>query len=395
MTRQKMPDSASAVPEPEGSRHAGWLELFFDLVFVALAAQLSHSLHGDPGPTDFGIFLALYFPPWWAWINLTVAANVFHEDTVRRRLLMLSAMLCLAVMTVAVTEATGDRSVAYALGYAGTRVVLLGLWWPSTRRATEPGGPLVPRWRPLGYCLVSALGWTGSVLVPVPWRFAAWAVLLAAELGVLLTARGGGLPRRLHVGHLVERVGLFVIIVFGESIVALLTSLDAAWTGPAGWVGLIGFVMLAALWWSYFDFGAVSAEMVLGAASGPQAFSLARDVTGFLHFFVTAAVISVAGGLATAVEEAGQGHRHLAHGAVIALAGGLALYHAAHACIALRFGRGPLKVAVWAVPGIGVPLVVVAVSGHLAPWQVVLILAAEVVAHLLYARSAVRRRAGA
>ncbi|MGW0365878.1 low temperature requirement protein A [Streptomyces sp. NPDC002990] len=391
MNQGKRADDDSAVQEADGSRHAGWLELFFDLVFVALAAQLSHSLHGDPGLTEFGSFLALYFPPWWAWINLTVAANLFDEDTVRRRSLMLCAMLCLAVMTVAVTDATGERSAVYALGYAGTRVVLLGLWWPSTRRATEPGGPLVPRWRPLSYCLASAFGWAGSVFVPLPWRFVMWAVLLVAELGVLLTAGGGGLPRKLHVGHLVERVGLFVIIVLGESIVALLTSLDAAWTGSAGWVALLGFMLLAALWWSYFDFGAASAELVLSAASGPKQFPLARDVTGFLHFFVTAAVISMAGGLATAVEEAGQGHQHLARGAVIALAGGLALYHAAHACIALRFGRSPLKVAVWAAPGIGIPILVVAVSGKLTPWQVVLILAAEVVVHLLYARSAVRR----
>lgn len=369
-----------------------WLELFFDLVFVALAAQLAHSLHGDPTPADFAVFLALYFPPWWTWINLTVAANLFEEDSARRRLLMLTAMLCLAIMTVAVTGATAERSAAYALGYAGARIVLLGLWWPSTHRPIEPGGPLVPRWRPLVYCLASAVGWGGSVLVPTPWRFVVWAVLLAAELGVLLSARAGGLPRRLHVGHLVERVGLFVIIVFGESVIGLVTSLDAQWTASAGWVALIGFVMLAALWWSYFDFGSAAAESVLDAATERKAFPLARDVTGFLHFFVTAAVVSMAGGLATAVEEAGEGHSHLAHGAVIALAGGLAAYHTAHALIALRFGRRPLPVATWAVPGIGIPLAVIGFAGHLAPWQVVTVLAAEVVAHLLYARWAARRR---
>ncbi|WP_138903199.1 low temperature requirement protein A [Streptomyces albidochromogenes] len=380
-----------ATPAAERSRHAGWLELFFDLVFVALAAQLAHSLHGDPGPADFAVFLALYFPPWWTWINLTVAANIFDEDSTRRRLLMLTAMLCLAVMTVAVTEATDERSAAYALGYAGSRLVLLGLWWPSTRRAIVPGGALVPRWRPLFYCLASAVGWVASVLVPTPWRFVMWAGLLAAEIGVLLTARPGGMPRRLHVGHLVERVGLFVIIVFGESVIGLITSLDAEWTAAAGWVALIGFVMLAALWWSYFDFGSAAAEHVLGAATERRAFPLARDVTGFLHFFVTAAVVAMAGGLATAVEEAGQGHTHLAHGAVVALAGGLALYHAAHAAISLRFGRRLWIVATWAGPGIGVPLAVIAFARHLAPWQVVGLLTAEVLAHLLYARWASAR----
>lgn len=323
-----------------------------------------------------------------------MAANLFEDDSTRRRLLMLTAMLCLAVMTVAVTGATDARSAAYALGYAGSRIVLLGLWWPSTHRAIVPGGSLVPRWRPLTYCLASAVGWSCSVLVPTPGRFVVWAVLLAAEIGVLLTARAGGLPRRLHVGHLVERVGLFVIIVFGESVLGLITSLDAEWTAAAGWVALIGFIMLAALWWSYFDFGSAAAEHVLAAATERTAFPLARDVTGFLHFFVTAAVVSMAGGLATAVEEAGQGHHHLAHGAVVALAGGLALYHAAHAAISLRSGRRLSIVATWAGPGIGVPLAVIALAGHLTPWQVVGLLTTEVVAHLLYARWAAARQLG-
>ncbi|GGQ00923.1 MULTISPECIES: low temperature requirement protein A [Streptomyces] len=381
--------SAQPVRQPHADRHAGWLELFFDLVFVAFAAQLSHSLHGDPGPRDFAVFLALYFPPWWMWINLTVSANLFEDDSPRRRLLMLSAMFCLAAMAAAVPEADGDagRAAVYALGYAGTRLVLLGLWWPATRL---PAALRVPRWRPLSYCLVSALLWAASAAVPLPWRYAVWAVLLTAEMVLLLTARGHGITGRLHTGHLVERVGLFVIIVLGESVIALVTSTDHAWTAQAGAVATLGFVLLAALWWSYFDFGSTSAELMLGSAEGSRAYLLARDVSGFLHFFVTAAVISMAAGLATAVEEAG--HAHLPRGAVWALAGGLALYHLAHACIAVRFGRPLRAVAVWAVPGIAVPLLVVLGAGTLAPWLVVLLLAAEAVGHLLYARTLARRR---
>lgn len=113
--------------EGEG-RHADWLELFFDLVFVALAAQLSHRLHGDPDLRDFAVFLGLYFPPWWLWINLLVSTNLFVDNSACRRLLMLSAMLCIAVMACAVPEADTDRGSVYALGYAGTRLVLLVVW---------------------------------------------------------------------------------------------------------------------------------------------------------------------------------------------------------------------------------------------------------------------------
>ncbi|MFE7777244.1 low temperature requirement protein A [Streptomyces sp. NPDC057445] len=376
--------SESASPE---QRHADWLELFFDLVFVALAAQLSHSLHGDPGLLDFAVFLALYFPPWWMWINFTVSANLFVDDSARRRLLMLSAMACLALMAAAVPAATGERSSAYALGYAGTRLVLLGLWWPATR---FPPPLRVPKWRPLSYCLASGVLWAASAFVPPPGRYAMWVLLIVAEMAVLLSARGRGMPGQLHTGHLVERVGLFVIIVLGESVLALITSTDHVWTAEAGVTALLGFALLAALWWSYFDFGSVAAEMMLGAARGREAYLLARDVAGFLHFFVTASVICIAGGLATAVEESG--HAHLARGAVIALAGGLAFYHFSHACIALRFRRPVGSVALWAVPGVGIPLIVIGFTDLLPPWAVVLVLTAEAIVHLLYARGVARRR---
>ncbi|MEN3585455.1 low temperature requirement protein A [Streptomyces sp. ZYX-F-203] len=380
----------SAKENTHKARHAAWLELFFDLVFVGLASQLSHGLHGDPSLAEFAVFLGLYFPPWWLWVNITVSVNLFADDTARRRLLVLSAMVFLAMMAAAVPEASGDRGAVYALGYAGTRLVLLGLWWPATRL---PGKERVAVWRPVTYCLGSGLLWALSALVPTPWRHVMWAVLIAAELALLLSGTGRGLPRRLHTGYLVERVGLFVILVLGESVLALITSTDHVWTAEAGVVALLGFVLLAALWWSYFDFGAASIELLLGTAHERLTYPLSRDVAGFLHFFVTAAIISLSAGLATAVDEAG--HPHLPTGALVALGGSLALYHAAHACIALRFGATIGRVAAWAVPGVALPLLVALFGEHLAPWLVVLLLTAEAVAHLLYARVTTARRRAA
>ncbi|MFG2988537.1 low temperature requirement protein A [Streptomyces sp. NPDC048257] len=63
-----------------------------------------------------------------------------------------------------------------------------------------------------------------------------------------------------------ERVGLFVVIVLGESVRGLVTSTDDTWTARAGAVAVLGFALPAALWWSYFDFGSTSAELVLGSA---------------------------------------------------------------------------------------------------------------------------------
>ncbi|MFI6293444.1 low temperature requirement protein A [Nonomuraea sp. NPDC050790] len=82
-------DSDGPGPPAEGSR-ANWFELFFDLVFVVTIYQLAHELHGNPRPADFAVFLALFFPAWWAWINLTV--NVFGPGNRRTQAMLVAAM---------------------------------------------------------------------------------------------------------------------------------------------------------------------------------------------------------------------------------------------------------------------------------------------------------------
>jgi low temperature requirement protein LtrA len=46
----------------EDERHASWLELFFDLVFVVAIAELSHELVVNHALGGFAIFAALFVP---------------------------------------------------------------------------------------------------------------------------------------------------------------------------------------------------------------------------------------------------------------------------------------------------------------------------------------------
>lgn len=45
-----------------GERHATWLELFFDLVFVVAVAETAHLLHDDLTPGGLLAFAALFVP---------------------------------------------------------------------------------------------------------------------------------------------------------------------------------------------------------------------------------------------------------------------------------------------------------------------------------------------
>ena len=45
-----------------------WLELFYDLVFVVVIAELTHTLSEDINLVSLGTFTFLFAPIWWVWI---------------------------------------------------------------------------------------------------------------------------------------------------------------------------------------------------------------------------------------------------------------------------------------------------------------------------------------
>ena len=79
-------------------RRATWLELFFDLVFVAAVGQLANALSADPTAGRFFEFLGLFVAVWWAWMGFTFYANRFDTDDLPYRLLLLLAMFGVATV---------------------------------------------------------------------------------------------------------------------------------------------------------------------------------------------------------------------------------------------------------------------------------------------------------
>ena len=79
-------------------RAATWLELFFDLCFVAAVAALAQGLHADPTLRGLWHFAALFVPVWWAWMQFTWFATAWDNDDLVHRLGMLTAMLIVVVL---------------------------------------------------------------------------------------------------------------------------------------------------------------------------------------------------------------------------------------------------------------------------------------------------------
>ncbi|TAE93910.1 MAG: hypothetical protein EAZ79_25565 [Oscillatoriales cyanobacterium] len=57
--------------EQQLHRKVSWLELFFDLIFVVIIAELSHNLAVDVSWVGAGKYILLFLPAWWIWIGAT------------------------------------------------------------------------------------------------------------------------------------------------------------------------------------------------------------------------------------------------------------------------------------------------------------------------------------
>lgn len=223
----------------DGERHASWLELFFDLVFVLAVAEIAKILIGH---TDIGgtiKFIALFIPVWWTWAGFTFYADRFESEETIYRVLMFAAMLTVAALALCLGgafSAAGDASFVFA--YILVRLVLIGFY---ARAAYH-----VPLAR--AYCLqfmtgfgIAVVVWLASLILPPPIRYFVWAAAIILELITPLFNVKNVAALPFDRSHIPERFGLFTIIVLGEAVIATANGASQiAWTFSTITVGVIG-----------------------------------------------------------------------------------------------------------------------------------------------------------
>ena len=302
-------------------RSASRLELFFDLAFVLVVAELAIALREDVTLHGFLVFAGLFATVWWSWVSSTLYANRFDHDDVVYRLYKLASMAAVVGLAASASEATGERFAVFVLCQIALRVTLLLQYRRAHKHVVEA--------RPITrlYLLGAGAGavlWAVSLAVPRPAAYALWAAAVLVEALVPLLATRSRADVPLHVEHLPERFALFVILVLGEPVAAVAHGLyDAKWSGAALPVAALGFVLAAALWWSYFDLAGARAKKLLGEA-GESNGAHSHDVYVFGHLPLTLALASVGAGLELAVVEAAAGE--VPAGTRLLVAGGVAVY---------------------------------------------------------------------
>lgn len=378
------------------------MELFFDLVAVAGIGQLTHLLHRGPSWGDFGLYLVCSLAFWMVWASITMYSNIARDRT--RVPLMLAAMLGLGVMAAAVAGLPERHATAFAAVYVIVRMGSAQIWGH---------GKIVVDW-PAVQLGVGVLPWIVSLWVGEPGKYWLWALGLVIDLWVMFTVtgdrmlegarnrfdqrlkslqrgRGRGHGREIDLsripeieavhadpGHLGERLGLYVIIVLGEGVIAVIGAVGAVkWNVTVLGLGFASFVILAGLWALTLLYGFIP-RMMTEAVSASQ---VPWQRVMLTHGGLTVAIATLAGGLGLTIDHASG---HLTSGIAWTLSGGAAAYFLIAAISGVRAGAGWRWTLKWPLPCAALAIPLGAAGAHIGALPLVCGLAALVLWSLLW-----------
>ena len=301
------------------------LELFFDLVVVFAFTQVTQLISDDLTWRGVGRGLLVLAAIWWAWTGYAWLTNALEPEEGQVRAGMFGAMAAMLVVALAVPGAFGADAVLFGVAYLLVRLLNLVLYAIAGRRDPDLLRALI------GFAPAATIGPVCILLagfVDGGAQTALWGVGLAVLYGGAMIGRGRGW--HISPSHFAERYGLIVIIALGVGAAGF--SLSAGIISAA----VLGVVVVASLWWAYFDVVAVMSQRQLAQTTGAARARLARDYYSYLHEPMIAGIVLFALGLKTTIEHVGE---PLAAVPAVALCGGLALYFLTHVGLRLRLVR--------------------------------------------------------
>jgi low temperature requirement protein LtrA len=236
-------------------RQVSVLELFYDLVYVAVLGQAAHQLAGHVSVRGLAEFAVVFALIWLAWVNGSLYLELHGREDGRTRSIVFVQMGILVLLAVFTAGAVGGGG--FAVVYATFQIFQTGVWYTVWRQDRRDRPEFLPT--TAGY--VAGMGVTATVilasaLLATTSRLLVWAGLAVAWIvGITLAARRSRVVLGLApTDSLVERFGTFIIIVLGEVVIGVVDGLSAAERDAETIVtGMLALSMGFGFWWIYFD----------------------------------------------------------------------------------------------------------------------------------------------
>lgn len=237
------------------NRHSTWLELFFDLIFVVALGKVTHLLaHTHNNELDSHVFLTfviLFLPFWWIWVLHTSFSNRFDNDSRFHRVFTLLIMFVLIILSTTIDSGIENNYMIFLMVYGGAKIITAGLYAKDIQKM---------RGRSINKRIIGVLAF--GTLLAVSGLFFSYKIAgLLLSISIIIeiiiiqtTLNSKNSTKPVDKEHLVERIGLLAIVLLGESIASLTSGLtNVDWTLLTIATGMVGFSIIAMIWWIYFD----------------------------------------------------------------------------------------------------------------------------------------------
>ncbi len=235
-----------------------WLELFFDLVYVAILVELGNRLSHDISLLGVIEFALLFIPIWLSWLEPVFYSRRFPTDDIGHRLMTVAYMAVMLSMAFELHDVTGATATTFLLAYAASKTILALMyaraWYRHPEYRSFTGAHVVlfstltvmwlviALFQPFGFpwwAVATALGLVAPFIIP---RIFKWLDRPEMEKP----------PVKTH--YVLDRFGELTIIVLGEFFLKaalgaserenyLLTTFHGVWL----------LMISVGLWWLYFD----------------------------------------------------------------------------------------------------------------------------------------------
>ncbi|MCW3814611.1 low temperature requirement protein A [Micromonospora sp. DR5-3] len=253
----------------------GFVELFFDVVFVFAFTRFSERLVENFTWPNTWTTLLLILAMWWLWYRTVWTTNRYDADRPAIQLMVIVTMLGTLLMSAAVPAAAlTERGVVFAGVYV-TLQVLRQLW--LLRLGDKDGYPRLVNIRILFWAAMSAVPWIAGTFVQDGPRLALWTVALLIDYGGGILdfptprlGRAGLRGQPIAEEHLTERCRQLLIIALGEAVLA-----SGIQFSPYGFQRdrtvalLVSFLITVLLWQLYHYRAGALLKAAIASASAP------------------------------------------------------------------------------------------------------------------------------
>ena len=235
-------------------RKISWLELFFDLVYAIVISRTTHGLAVDTTPAgmlDYAYLIVIIF---WGWYNGSQYHDLHGSGGIRTRFMTLWQMMIVAALAVTLNSPADKILSRATIAIAVLQFYITYLWWSVGLYDKNHRKYNLP----YTICFLAALGLIILTLfIPQPYkRILFWVTVALNFIPPFISSKI--LKRHQEdfslSSSMIERLGAFTIIVFGEAILGVINGMNNFTDlSMVEWVCFgLGILIVFALWWIFF-----------------------------------------------------------------------------------------------------------------------------------------------